>query len=131
MFNCKYLKRSSNVCKVINSVYEAVIAMALMVIIIMAVTTIISSSILVNDKIRNEARASLLSNSVVEVYKDSRDNFSSNLSDIYQSVNIDDTKITLKENKITLKMDVKEGLSIIAYNEKNEEILRYYYGIQE
>ncbi len=113
------------------TVYEAVIAMALMVIIIMAVTTIISSSILVNDKIRNEARASLLSNSVVEVYKDSRDNFSSNLSDIYQSVNIDDTKITLKENKITLKMDVKEGLSIIAYNEKNEEILRYYYGIQE
>lgn len=113
------------------TVYEAVIAMALMVIIIMAVTTIISSSILVNDKIRNEARASLLSNSVVEVYKDSRDNFSSNLSDIYQSVNIDDTKITLKENKITLKMDVKEGLSIVAYNEKNEEILRYYYGIQE
>ena len=113
------------------TVYEAVIAMALMVIIIMAVTTIISSSILVNDKIRNEARASLLSNSVVEVYKDSRDNFSSNLSDIYQSVNIDATKITLKENKITLKMDVKEGLSIIAYNEKNEEILRYYYGIQE
>lgn len=113
------------------TVYEAVIAMALMVIIIMAVTTIISSSILVNDKIRNEARASLLSNSVVEVYKDSRDNFSSNLSDIYQSVNIDDTKITIKENKITLEMDIKEGLSIIAYNEKKEEILRYYYGIQE
>ena len=113
------------------TVYEAVIAMALMVIIIMAVTTIISSSILVNDKIRNEARASLLSNSVVEVYKDSRDNFSSNLSDIYQSVNIDDTKITLKENKITLKMDVKEGLSIIAYNEKNEEILRYYWLCQK
>lgn len=109
------------------TIYEAVVAMTVMVIIIMMVTTIIGSSILVKDKVREKVKASLLSNSVVEVYKVNKDEFLPSLEEIYDDVTLVDEKIYLKKDGLKLVIDTSSGLLVIAYDEKDKELLRYQY----